>query len=168
MDNPQDGAPVEIEVVDLPRQRVVAARHVGPYDGMGEAFQRVGLWARAHASAVVGPPLAVYLDDPTRTPVEDLRTDVAVPINDGVMLPGVPGAGVPGVSESILAGGRYAVLTHRGPYSGLADAWPAMRAGLAARGLVPDEERPCFEVYRSDPDQVAEADLETVLHQPLR
>lgn len=158
---------MEIEVVDLPPQRLAATRHVGPFERIGEAFERLGRWVEGNPGAAVGPPLAIYLDDPNSTPIEQLRSDAAVPITAGAPMMGVPGSGVPGVGEAQLPGGRYAIATHRGPYSGLGPAWGAFLGSLAAHGLTLDASRPCFEVYRTGPDEVDEADLVTVLHQPV-
>ena len=158
----------EIRVEELPEQRLAAVRHVGPFSEIGAAFDRLGAWVQANPDAVVGAPLAIYLDDPGRVPPDRLRSDAAVPITADVTVGGAPGFGVPGVSELALAGGRYAAQTHVGPYAGLAQAWPRFMASVAASALVPDWSRPCFEVYRSDPQEVAEADLVTVLHQPVR
>ena len=74
-----------------------------------------------------------------------------------------------GVEVQDFAGGRYAVATHRGSYtrlaetySGLIEEWvPANRLELA-------EERPCVEVYRNDPQQTPENELVTDVHVPIR
>jgi AraC family transcriptional regulator len=76
--------------------------------------------------------------------------------------------GVPGVGEGHLAGGRYAIAAHVGPYSGLGPAWGRFMAAIEALGLEVDDQRPCFEVYENDPDHVDESRLVTVLHQPVR
>lgn len=161
------GADSELVIVDLSPRRLAAVRHVGPFEGIGAAFGRLGQWVGGHPGAAVGAPVAVYLDDPATTPADRLRSDAAVPIGDDVVMPGVPGSGVPGVGESRLAGGRYATATHHGPYAGLPGAWGRMMAALAAHGLSVDPTRPCFEVYENDPAGVAPADLVTVLHQPI-
>jgi len=156
-----------VQVVELPGQRLAAVRHVGAYTGIGAAFDRLGAWARANRAAVVGAPLAIYLDDPQQVPAERLRSDAAVPVTEEVTIGGAPGIGVPGVSEARLAGGRHAVAEHRGPYSGLAGAWPRFMAAVAVAGLRVDPGRPCFEVYRNEPGTVPEAELVTLLHAPL-
>jgi AraC family transcriptional regulator len=157
----------QVRVVDLPERRLAAVRHVGPFAGIGAAFDRLGAWARSHADAVVGAPMAIYYDDPQVVPAAQLRTDVAVPVTEGVTIGGAPGIGVPGVGEVRAAAGRYAVQAHVGPYSGLATAWPRFMAAVVAAGLTPDPGGPCFEVYQSEPGTVPEAELVTLLHAPL-
>lgn len=155
-------------IVDRPVQRLAALRYVGPYDGLGAAFDRLGQWAGQNMGAVLGAPMAIYLDDPRTTPSESLRTDLAFPVTEDAQIPGVPGVGVPGVGESHLAGGRYAMATHVGPYADLGPAWELFMTELAEAGAELDGQRPCFEVYQSDPRVTPEAEYVTLLHQPLR
>jgi AraC family transcriptional regulator len=157
----------EIRVEELPEQRLAAVRHVGPFSEIGAAFDRLGAWVQANPDAVVGAPLAIYLDDPGQVPPDQLRSDAAVPITADVTVGGAPGFGVPGVSELTLAGGRYAAQTHAGPYTGLAEAWPRFMAAVAATALHPDWTRPCFEVYLDEPGTVPDADLRTRLYAPV-
>lgn len=160
-------AGVQVQVVELPGQRLAAVRHVGPFAGIGAAFERLGDWARANAQSVIGAPLAVYLDCPDRVPAERLRSDAAVPVTEEVTIGGAPGIGVPGVCELWRAGGRYAVHTHVGPYSALPEAWSRLRAEVAAAGLRRDPGRPDFEVYQAEPGSVPEDELVTLLHLPV-
>jgi AraC family transcriptional regulator len=159
--------PRDVQVVDLPARRLAAVRHVGPFEEIGAAFTRLGAWTDAHPGVATGAPLAIYIDDPSTTPPAALRSDAAVPIADDVQVGGVPGMGVPGVGEAHLPGGRYAVITHIGPYRGLGRAWEGFMAALAQLGLELDLERPCFEVYQDQPGEVDESELVTVLHQPV-
>lgn len=157
----------EMRVVELPEQRLAAVRHVGPFQGIGAAFDRLGTWVQAHPGAVVGAPLAIYLDDPYQVPADQLRSDAAVPITADVTVGGAPGFGVPGVSELTLAGGRYAVATHVGSYDGLAGAWPRFMAAVGESTLVSDWTRPCFEVYLDEPGTVPDTELRTELYAPV-
>jgi AraC family transcriptional regulator len=159
--------PEDVHIVELPARRLAAVRHVGPFEQIGAAFTRLGAWTDAHPGATTGAPLAIYIDDPSTTPPESLRSDAAVPIADGIPVGGVPGMGVPGVGEAHLPGGRYAVMTHVGPYSGLGPAWGRFMVALAELGLELDSRRPCFEVYQDEPGEVDESELVTVLHQPV-
>lgn len=157
----------EIRVEELPEQRLAAVRHVGPYPGIGAAFDRLGTWVQANPGAVVGAPLAIYVDDPDQVPPDQLRSDAAVPISVDVTVGGAPGFGVPGVSELALAGGRYAVRTYVGPYAGLGGAWPRFMAAVGAAALVLDPARPCFEVYLDEPGTVPDSTLRTELYAPI-
>ena len=157
----------EIEVQELPDRRLAAVRHVGPYPGIGAAFDRLGDWARAHPDAVVGAPLAVYHDDPEEVPADQLRSDAGVPVTEEVAIGGAPGIGVPGVHEAHLPGGRYAVSRFVGPYAGLPATWPGLMAALAAAGVAADPGRPCFEVYRDEPGTVPAEQLVTLLYAPV-
>jgi AraC family transcriptional regulator len=161
------GDNARLRIDELPEQRLAAVRHVGPYQGIGAAFDRLGDWAQAHADAVLGAPLAVYVDDPARVPPEALRSDAAVPVSEDVTIGGAPGMGVPGVGEVRLAGGRYAVHRHVGPYEGLAGAWRDFMVEVGGSGAVADPTRPCFEVYANEPGTVPDDQLVTLLHLPV-
>ncbi len=153
---------MEITLVDIPERQAAAVLHVGPFDGIGAAFARVGAWAQANSGLVTGEPLALYLDDPQRTAPDELRSYAAVPISSDAALDSS------GEVEAIaLAGGRYAVATHRGSYAGLAAAWQEFMAAVPADGQRPDWSRPCFEVYANMPGMVPDEDLVTELYQPI-
>jgi DNA gyrase inhibitor GyrI len=55
----------------------------GPFGSLpfGRDFERLYAWAKDHKVRPGMRPLAVYLDDPSRTPAEDLRTQIAIPVH---------------------------------------------------------------------------------------
>lgn len=153
---------MEITLVDVPDQPAAAVLHVGPYDQIGSAFERLGTWATRNPGSVTGAPLALFLDDPGSTPPDQLRSYAALPVAQDLLLD--PDADVEGIR---LAGGRCAVAVHVGSYAGLPQSWREFMTAVAADGLHPDPSRPCFEVYANDPGTVPEDQLRTELHQPL-
>ena len=109
---------MEVEIKEMPELRVAAVRHVGPYNQIPQAFERLG--------SIVGPTglasrpdvamVAIYYDDPDATPQPELRSDAGITVPERTPLP-------PGLSEQRLAAGRYARTLHVGPYEQLGDAW---------------------------------------------
>jgi AraC family transcriptional regulator len=79
-----------------------------------------------------------------------------------------PGTALPPSHERLtLAGGRVAVLTHRGPYGGIAAAWDALYRWLEASGEV-EADAPSYDRYLNGPEDTAPENLLTELCLPLR
>ncbi|WP_323042795.1 GyrI-like domain-containing protein [Gemmobacter sp.] len=141
--------PVTIET--LPDRDCAALLHTGPYDRIGETFGRLAatLGQAGLMWKLRGAPLALYLDDPAMVAPEALRAQAAFPIAAGTALP-------PGLTAVRLAGGRHAVLTHTGPYSGLGAAWGWLYNDWLPRSGERHADRPPFECYPDDPAKVPE------------
>jgi AraC family transcriptional regulator len=149
------------EITNRPQLRVAAARHVGPYNRISEAFARLG--AIAGPARLMGPEttmIAIYHDDPETTREEDLQSDAAITIPAGAALP-------KGLTELQIPGGRYARATHVGPYEGLGDAW----ARFMGEWLPSSGERfgdgVSYEVYRNTPSDTPPDELITDMYIPL-
>ncbi len=75
-------------VLETPEQRAVAATVTGPYPrAIGRAHELIGAYLAVHGLVVSRTPddpathhFNVYLDDPSTTPEEELRTRVFVPV----------------------------------------------------------------------------------------
>ena len=64
---------------ELPAGSFASLEHVGPYDTIGEAYERLLAWVSEHGSTVSGPPREAYLSGPGTEP-ERIRTIVELPI----------------------------------------------------------------------------------------
>lgn len=53
-----------LRIVELPGGRAVTTTHVGPYDAIGEAWDRAAGWLRAEGLETAGPPWETYLTGP--------------------------------------------------------------------------------------------------------
>ena len=152
---------MQIDVVDLPKMRAAALRHVGPYQQIGPVFDKlVGI---AVVSGWFTLPEActmlVTYDCPDAVPATELRSDAAVIVGRDSVLP-------VDVDELIIPVGRYVRCVYIGPYSGLADAWTAFSddvrgAGYAVEGSM------ALEMYVSDPRSCPVDELRTELYLPL-
>ncbi|MGC4092821.1 MAG: GyrI-like domain-containing protein [Polyangiaceae bacterium] len=150
---------MQIEIKQLPALRVAAVRHVGPYNRISEAFERLG--RIAGMAGLIRPPstqmLALYHDDPDATAPDALRSDAAVSVPEDAQLP-------PELSELRIPAGSYATMTHLGPYSGLGDAWSRlMGAWLPGSGRRLGA-GPSFEIYRNTPLDTPAEKLRTELY----
>ncbi len=104
--------------------------------------------------------IAIYYDDPESTPQDKLRSDAAIVVPDHVPLP-------KGLVEQQIAGGRYAVATHVGPYEQLGDVWARfMGEWLPATGHRV-REGASFEMYKNTPMTAPREQLQTDLYIPI-
>jgi AraC family transcriptional regulator len=156
------GQHMQVEIADMPEMRVASVHHVGPYNQVAQAFERLGsiagpagLFAQPGA-AMVG----LYYDDPESTPQEELRADAGIVIPPATPLPA-------GLTEQRLPAGRYAKVIHRGSYEQLGDTW----ARLLGEWLPASGHRigstPSFELYRNTPMDTPKEQLVTEIYAPL-
>lgn len=160
-----DGAnsmfPVIIE--DLPPTRAAGVVHVGPYIGIGRAFQTLGgiLHARNLLPHVRGM-IAVYHDGIGSKPESELRSHAAMIIADDF-----PG-GVEGLDYFDLSGGRHAIMQHKGPYATLGAAYEWLYGKWLPQSGEEPRDAPPVEFYVNNPQTVAPDQLRTDIRLPLR
>ena len=152
---------MHVEIRTMPELRTAALRHVGPYDRISEAFERLDHLAGEAGLLHVKPTLlAIYYDDPATTALAELRSDAALVLSKDAPLPA-------GMHEARLPGGRHAVTTHVGPYQKLGDVW----ARFKSEWLPGSGERlgagNSFEIYVNTPGEVPPEQLRTELYLPL-
>lgn len=156
------GEPImNVTVEEMPSLRVATVPHVGPYNRISEAFQRLG--------AIAGPAgllrdgaamLAMYHDDPETTPAEQLHSDAGLTVPDDARLPTQ-------VVEKRLPAGRYARATHIGPYTTLGDTWSRMMGEWLPNSGHRVGNGPSYEVYRNNPSNTRPEELRTDLYIPI-
>lgn len=151
----------DVEIRDLPERRLYAMAHKGAYTGIGRAFQTLdamasarGLWPQVEA--VIG----VYYCDPSAVAEADLRSHAGLAVAPD--LPPLEGA-----EDVHLAGGRYAVLTFRGPYSGLKAGYDYLYGPWLQDAGEEPRDAPSYEIYVNSPMDTAPADLVTEICMPL-
>jgi AraC family transcriptional regulator len=155
----------ELTVKTLQPMRVVALRHIGPYQEIGPVWEKFLVWAKGHD--LLGPgseTVMITWDDPCNTPPEKLRSDAALVVGDDFEIP----EGAPeNVSIREVNLGKCAVWMHQGHYSGLGKAWNDFAGEkMPAAGYVP-REGPCAEFYRNDCQNTKPEDLLTELFAPI-
>lgn len=161
--NPGELAMYPVEIRTLPATRIAAIPHSGPYPQIGATF--AALWQKLQATGlaaqITGPGIALYYDDPASIPAADLRSHAGVTVAAGAPLP-------PGFDELILPAGRAAVLTYKGPYSGLREPWSYLYGPwLGGSGALPGD-LPPYERYLNDAMTTPPDELLTEIILPLR
>ena len=147
-----------VEITHLPELRVATVRHVGPYEDIPEAFERLHQLAdQAGLASMPGNTmLAIYHDDPSTTPSDRLRSHAAVVVPPQEALPG-------GLVEQTIPAGNYARTEHVGPYERLSEAWEQFKQSVPQTGKQLGS-GPSFEIYRNDPSTVPKEALVTDLY----
>jgi AraC family transcriptional regulator len=148
----------DVHIVAMPELRVAALPHRGPYDGISQAFGRLG--QIAGTAGLFGPAsamLAIYHDDPRTTPAAELRSDAGIVIDEGVTLP-------EGLVERRIPGGRFARTIHVGPYDELPEIWRRFGGEWLARSGHKRHGGASFEIYRNTPGEVPPEKLITELY----
>jgi len=155
------GPTMDVEIKDMPDLRVGTVRHIGPYNQIPKAFERLGAIAGPagllqHAGAMI----AIFHDDPETTPQDQLRSDAALVVPEGITLPD-------GLVEQHIARGRYARTVHVGPYEQLGDVWARFLGEWIPASGNRIGDGVSYEIYLNTPEQVPKKDLRTELYVPL-
>jgi len=159
--HPPDYEPPAVEVKDLPPTQVVFLRHVGPYGEVGATWGRLMAWAGMRG--LMGPGMkmiGIVHDDPEVTPPDKVRYDAAISVTRPVSPEGDFG-----VLE--LAGGRYAVATHKGPYGELSKTYRSLYGGWLPKSGHRLRDLPTFEQYVNSPQFTRPEELLTLIHVPV-
>lgn len=122
----------------------------------GEVLPAMQAWFAARGIQPASPPMAMWHAMDRETGIADAQAGCfvagPVPVEGEVTL---------GTTE----GGDTLVCTHVGPYSTVGSSWMRVYARAAELGRAPGAG---YEIYRNDPTEVAEAELQTEIHLPLR
>lgn len=147
---------------EMPAADLIATDHRGSYATIGQAFETLG--ALVHARGLFEPGqkmLGVYYDDPDTVAERELRSAAGfTTTRHGLVLE-------PPLRPLRIAGGRYAVLTHRGPYAGLGLAYQWLYRTWLASANVEIRSEPALEIYLNTPRDAAPQDLITEICIPV-
>lgn len=147
----------DVIIRDEPARRLAVVAHTGPYIEIGKAFETASTTALARGlGPQLGAMLGLYYDDPSEVPADALRSAAGFEIAEGAEI-------APPLEEVRLEGGKHAVLTYKGPYTGLREAYTYLYgAWLPQSGEVP-RNAPPFELYVNSPMDTAPDDLVTLI-----
>lgn len=157
----QGDLPMDVRIETIKPQRVAFIRHVGPYNQVASAWQKLCSWAGPRG--LLGPQtvaLGVCHDDPEVTPPDRIRYDACITVDDSVQPEGEVG-----VQE--VFGGEYAITTHRGPYEKFAETYARLCGEWLPASGRELRSAPGVEIYRNDPNTTPPEQLLTDIHVPL-
>lgn len=151
-----------VEIRKMPAARVAALPHRGSYQAIGASFGR--LWQRLGETGLVariaGPGIGIYHDAPGSVAEADQRAHAGVVIDPEADLPAE-------FDEVLLPAGRAAVLTFRGPYDGLSQAWSHVYGVWLPASGEEAADSPPYERNLNNPMDTAPEDLITEIVLPL-
>jgi len=152
---------MNVEIKTLKPMRVAMMRHIGPYNEVGEVWDRF-LTLMGKDGYLGGNPmmLGICHDDPEVTPQNRIRYDACLAVDEEFVSSGEIGV-------QTVAGGEYAVTTHTGPYSGLGKTYAEFLGQWLPRSGRELSNAPCFEVYVNDPHGTPAEELLTDIYAPL-
>jgi AraC family transcriptional regulator len=156
-----EAAAREVRFETAPTRRVAFLRHVGPYNTVGETFQRLVAWAGRRG--LLGPetlPIAIPYDDPEVTAPDKVRCDCCLTVGDDVSPDGEVGV-------QTLEGGECAVLTHTGPYRQLGESYRWLFGTWLPTSGREARHAPAYEVARNSPHDTPPEQLRTDIYLPL-
>lgn len=142
----------DVEVKEMPDLHVAYIRHVGPYAGDSELFERLfqKLFTWAGPRGLLRFPetkiLSVYHDTPGITDDEKLRLDVCISVPEDTEVEGEFG-------KTTIPGGRYATARFEIAVDQYGDAWNAVFGGWLPESGYQPADGPCFELYLNDPKE---------------
>jgi AraC family transcriptional regulator len=73
------------EIKQFPKMRVAYVAEVGPTsEAVKRGFDKLFAWIGAQNVQLLGASIGIFYDDPAQVPAEKLRSDLCVPVADGV------------------------------------------------------------------------------------
>jgi len=160
-----DRTPMEfsIEVKIMPEFHVAYIRHVGQYNKIGGAIERLMRWAGPRGLLQSGETsvLAIYYDSPDVTPVSQLRSDACVTVPIGTAVEGEVGL-------MTIPGGKFAVAHVEIDPSQYGEAWDRLIADWLPRSGYQPDDRLCYELYLNNPDAHPEKKHIVDICEPIR
>lgn len=141
--------PSSVEVKKFPDMTVAYVRHVGPYKGNSDLFEklinRICTWAGSRELFMPDTKLiAVYHDNPDVTEENKLRVSICLTMPDNVRVDSE-------IGKMKIDGGSYAVAHFEINADEYEQAWAwVYGTWLPESGYQPDD-KPCFELYGPDP-----------------
>ena len=156
----------EAEVKELPERTVACIRHVGPYNEIGKAIEKVFAWA-GPKGLIQFPKtqlLAVYHDDPSNVDTSELRSDACLSVPEGTEVDGE-------AKTMKIPGGLFAVAHVEIDVTQYGEAWDKLVGEwIPESGYEPDypSDRLCYDLYLNDPDQHPEKKHIVDICEPVR
>lgn len=152
----------EVGVKTVPASTVVSLTHVGAYDAIGPAIDRLMDELMEAGLMPMGPVAGTYLNDPSKVAADELETRLSVP----VMIAGEPPALSEGLSIEQWPETQVAFAWHRGDFAGEGEAHARLMAWMTESKKKPAG--PPRALWYHDPEITVAEDLITEVQVPVR
>ncbi len=157
-------APMDIRIENATACHIAFVRHVGPYEGVGEAWGQLMKWG--WSKMIFGKPdtFGLCYDDPDVVAPEKIRYDACMAVKPGTRVKAP-------VETRDLPAGTFAVVEHVGPYEQFAEVYARLCGQLASEEVAGRRWRladaPSREKYLNDPRKTRPEDLRTEIWMPV-
>ena len=152
---------MKVEIKNIDKMRVAFVRHVGPYDQVGKAWDRLCMHLGKAGYLGAGSQfVGICYDDPDVTAPEKIRYDACVTVDEDFEPEG-------DIAVQTIGGGEYAVTTHFGPYDRLGETYTQLFRQWLLQSDRELRSEPCMEFYLNDPESTEPEDLLTDVCLPL-
>jgi AraC family transcriptional regulator len=157
-----DKSKYKVEVKEMPPLTVAYVRHIGPFQGVAMAFQKLMQWAgpRGLIRFPQTQMLAIYHDSPHITETDKLRSDACITVPLDTKVEGE-------IGKTDIPGGLFAVAHAEITQDEFGQAWDALMDWLAGSGYQPDD-RSCYEMYLNDPKSHPEGKFIIDICEPIK
>lgn len=118
----------KVEIKQMPEFKVAYVRHMGQYDQIGKAYEKLMKWAGPRFLLTPETKtMTVYQDDPAVTAIEKVRQDACITLAKDVEVEGE-------IGKATIPGGKYAVGRFQVDSKGFEKAWNTMCVWLLDNG----------------------------------
>lgn len=153
----------KVEVREMPEMNVIYVRHIGPYNEIEGAWNKLCTWAGPRG--LLGNPdqnfLGIYYDNPEVTEPAKLRSDACVTVPEGTKVDG-------DIGTMKIPSGKYACALFEIAPDEFGAAWDKfMNEWLPESGYQPDD-RLCYELYLNNAAEHPEGHFILELCQPVK
>ncbi|SFC68811.1 AraC family transcriptional regulator [Pseudoalteromonas denitrificans] len=141
---------------------VAFVSHTGPYQECGKAWDV--LCSTLAPEGLLGgnaKMIGVSFDDPDVIAAEKLRYDACISVTRSFKP-------IEEVGTKTICAGKYAVITHIGPYGKLSQTYRQFFGQWLSQSDYEPANKPCFEIYLNDPESTDPEDLVTDIYIPLK
>lgn len=139
-----------VEVKDLPKMTLAYIRHIGPYQGDDQLFERIWnkLFSWAGPRGLIGgedfKSLVIYHDDPNVTLGDKLRMSVCITVPPETRVEGE-------IGKMEIEAAKYVIARFELTAQDFQQAWDwVFGQWFPTSGYQPDD-KPCFEKYPEEP-----------------
>jgi len=112
---------VNIEVKEMPEMKAIYVRHIGAFNQIGAAYEKLFKWAYPRGLYIpnISKGASVIHDDPSVTEMQKLRQSACIIIEEDVKVDGE-------IGKLTIPGGKYAVGHFELGFSDFEKAWNSM------------------------------------------
>jgi len=154
----------EAQVKELPERFVASVQHVGPYNQIGKAFEKIFQWA-GPKGLIQFPKtvtIAVYYSDAEKTAESELRSSACLTVPEGTEADG-------DVETKTIRGGTFGVAHVEVDASEFGEACDKLVGEwMPENDACPDPDRLCYELYLNDHEQHPEKKFIVDICEPVK